>query len=78
MNPLLAIEVAGSGHIDILGALLLVISAAALARKWRMIAALTFGSREEIRPVLPRSDSTKYRKDGERTSVTDVRGLRPG
>ena len=30
-NPLLAIEVAGSGHIDIVGALLLVVSAAALA-----------------------------------------------
>ena len=42
-NPLLAIEVAGSGHIDIVGALLLVISVAALARSWRMIAALTFG-----------------------------------
>jgi hypothetical protein len=42
-NPLLAIEVAGSGHIDIVGALLLVISVAALARSWRTIAALTFG-----------------------------------
>jgi alpha-1,6-mannosyltransferase len=42
-NPLLAIEVAGSGHIDIVGALLLVISVAALARRWRAIAALTFG-----------------------------------
>jgi len=42
-NPLLAIEVAGSGHIDIVGALLLVISVAALTRRWRMIAALTFG-----------------------------------
>jgi alpha-1,6-mannosyltransferase len=42
-NPLLAIEVAGSGHIDIVGALLLVVSAAALARHWRTIAALTFG-----------------------------------
>lgn len=54
-NPLLAIEVAGSGHIDIVGALLLVISAAALARTVRQaarlsgrtlctsIAALTFG-----------------------------------
>lgn len=42
-NPLLAIEVAGSGHIDIVGALLLVISLAALARSWRTIAALTFG-----------------------------------
>ncbi len=42
-NPLLAIEVAGSGHIDIVGALLLVISVAALARRWRTIAALAFG-----------------------------------
>jgi hypothetical protein len=42
-SPLLAIEVAGSGHIDIVGALLLVISVAALARSWRTIAALTFG-----------------------------------
>ncbi|HXX02506.1 MAG TPA: hypothetical protein VEJ00_14920 [Candidatus Acidoferrales bacterium] len=42
-NPLLAIEVAGSGHIDIVGALLLVISVAALSRSWRSIAALTFG-----------------------------------
>src|SRR5713101_9379984 len=32
-NPLLAIEVAGSGHIDIVGALLLVVSAAALVRR---------------------------------------------
>ena len=42
-NPLLAIEVAGSGHIDIVGALLLATSLAALARRWRAIAALTFG-----------------------------------
>lgn len=42
-NPLLAIEVAGSGHIDILGALLLTISVAALARRWRVLAALTLG-----------------------------------
>jgi hypothetical protein len=42
-NPLLAVEVAGSGHIDIVGALLLVISVAALARRWRMIAAAAFG-----------------------------------
>lgn len=38
-NPLLAIEVAGSGHIDIVGALFLVISAVALARRWRAVAA---------------------------------------
>jgi alpha-1,6-mannosyltransferase len=42
-NPLLAIEVAGSGHIDILGALLLVVSAAALVRRWRATAAVGFG-----------------------------------
>ena len=42
-NPLLAIEVAGSGHIDIVGALLVVISVAALARRWRQVAALALG-----------------------------------
>jgi hypothetical protein len=42
-HPLLATEVAGSGHIDIVGALLLMISVAALARHWRAIAALAFG-----------------------------------
>jgi hypothetical protein len=42
-NPLLAIEVAGSGHIDIVGALLLVVSAAALARRWRTTAAVALG-----------------------------------
>jgi len=42
-NPLLGIEVAGSGHIDIVGALLLVASAAALARRWRATAAVALG-----------------------------------
>jgi len=42
-NPLLAIEVAGSGHIDIVGALLLLVSYAALRRQWRAIAAVGFG-----------------------------------
>jgi len=42
-NPLLAIEVAGSGHIDIVGVLLLLVSAAALGRRWRALAALAFG-----------------------------------
>jgi alpha-1,6-mannosyltransferase len=42
-NPLLAIEVAGSGHIDIVGALLLVVSAAALVRRWRGTAAVALG-----------------------------------
>jgi alpha-1,6-mannosyltransferase len=42
-NPLLAICVAQSGHIDILGALLLLLSAAALQRRWRTLAAVAFG-----------------------------------
>ena len=42
-NPLLAIEVAGNGHIDIVGALLLLLSAAALGRRWRTAAAVGFG-----------------------------------
>jgi hypothetical protein len=42
-NPLLAIEVAGSGHIDVVGALLLVASAAALVRRWRATAAVALG-----------------------------------
>lgn len=41
-NPLLAAGVAGSGHIDIVGALLLLISMAALGRRWRGVAALAF------------------------------------
>src|ERR1700720_64984 len=42
-SPLLAIEVAGSGHVDIVGALLLLVSAAALGRRWRTTAAVGFG-----------------------------------
>jgi Glycosyltransferase family 87 len=42
-NPLLAVEVAGSGHIDIVGALLLLVSAAALVRRWRATAAVALG-----------------------------------
>ena len=42
-NPLLAIAVAGSGHLDIVGALLLLMSAAALERRWRAVAALALG-----------------------------------
>jgi hypothetical protein len=42
-NPLLAMEVAGSGHVDIVGALLLLVSFAALGRRWRTLAALAFG-----------------------------------
>ncbi len=42
-NPLLATEVAGSGHVDIVGVLLLLVSVAALVRRWRAVAALAFG-----------------------------------
>src|SRR5262249_50148749 len=42
-NPLLAKEVAGSGHIDIFGVLLLLVSVAALWRRWRAVAAVAFG-----------------------------------
>jgi alpha-1,6-mannosyltransferase len=42
-HPLLATEVAGSGHIDIVGALLLLVSFAALERRWRATAAIAFG-----------------------------------
>ena len=42
-NPLLAVEVAGSGHVDIVGALLLLVSVAALGRRWRAVAAVAFG-----------------------------------
>jgi hypothetical protein len=42
-HPVLATEVAGSGHIDIVGVLLLLVSAAALVRRWRTVAAMAFG-----------------------------------
>jgi len=42
-HPLLATEVAGSGHIDIVGALLLLVSFAALERRWRAVAAVALG-----------------------------------
>ncbi|HWY53834.1 MAG TPA: hypothetical protein VNZ03_05190 [Terriglobales bacterium] len=42
-NPLLAVEVAGSGHVDIVGVLLLTVSVAALLRRWRTVAAVAFG-----------------------------------
>jgi alpha-1,6-mannosyltransferase len=42
-HPLLATEVAGSGHVDIAGVLLLLVSAAALVRRWRAVAAMAFG-----------------------------------
>jgi len=42
-HPLLAIEAAGSGHVDIVGVLLLLVSVGALVRRWRAVAALAFG-----------------------------------
>ena len=42
-HPLVAIDVAGSAHIDILGAFLLLVSVAALGRHRRTIAAIAFG-----------------------------------
>jgi alpha-1,6-mannosyltransferase len=42
-NPLLVICVTYSGHVDILGVLLLLVSAAALERRWRTFAAIAFG-----------------------------------
>jgi alpha-1,6-mannosyltransferase len=51
-NPLLAVEVAGSGHVDIVGALLLLVSAAALARRWRAVAAIAFALAVAIK-LLP-------------------------
>jgi len=51
-NPLLATDVAGSGHIDILGVLLLLVSIAALVRRWRAVAALAFGLAVSVK-LLP-------------------------
>jgi alpha-1,6-mannosyltransferase len=42
-HPLLATDVAGSGHVDIVGVLLLLVSVAALLRRWRAVAAISFG-----------------------------------
>jgi len=41
-HPLLATEVVGSGHVDVVGVLLLLVSAAALLRRWRTVAAVAF------------------------------------
>lgn len=50
-NPLLATQVAGSGHVDIVGALLLLVSVAALMRRWRTLAALAFGLAVAVKPL---------------------------
>jgi hypothetical protein len=51
-HPLLAVEVAGSGHIDIVGVLLLLVSFAALNRRWRAVAAVAFGLAVSVK-LLP-------------------------
>ena len=51
-HPLLATEVAGSGHIDVVGALLLLLSFAALERRWRALAALAFALAVSVK-LLP-------------------------
>jgi alpha-1,6-mannosyltransferase len=51
-HPLLAIEVAGSGHVDILGVLLLLVSVGALMRRWRAVAAVAFGLAVSVK-LLP-------------------------
>jgi alpha-1,6-mannosyltransferase len=51
-HPLLATNVAGSGHIDIVGALLLLVSVAALRRRWRTVSALAFGLAVSVK-LLP-------------------------
>ena len=53
-HPLLATDVAGSGHVDIVGALLLLVSFAALGRRWRTVAAVTFGLAVAVKllPIL--------------------------
>jgi alpha-1,6-mannosyltransferase len=42
-HPLLATDVAASGHLDVLGALFLVLSVPGLGRHWRTTAAIAFG-----------------------------------
>ena len=51
-HPLLATEVAGSGHIDIVGVMLLLVSVAALARRRRALAAIAFGLATAVK-LLP-------------------------
>src|ERR1700720_2050626 len=60
-HPLLAIEVAGSGHVDIVGVLLLLVSAAALVRRWRAVAAISFALAVAVK-LLPIVLLPLYRK----------------
>lgn len=48
-NPLVLIEVAGSGHVDVLGALLLFLSFLALSERRTLLAALSFVAAVEVK-----------------------------
>jgi alpha-1,6-mannosyltransferase len=48
-NPLVVIEVAGSGHVDALGALLLLLSFLALSERKTLLAALSFVAAAEVK-----------------------------
>ncbi len=50
-NPLVIIEVAGSGHLDVLGALLLFLSFAALSKQWTLAAAVAFVASVEVKLI---------------------------
>ncbi len=53
-NPLVMIEVAGSGHVDVLGACLLVLCFLALTETWLLVAAAAFVTAVEVKflPVV--------------------------
>ncbi len=81
-NPLLAVEVAGSGHVDIVGVLLLLVSAAALGRRWRAVAAagIWAGGRREISPdciatALLEACSHSRRRAGGNRGRTPIRAI---
>ena len=81
-NPLLAIEVAGSGHIDIVGALLLLVSVAALMHRWRMTAAVASWASDSSEisasctlAALLEAGSRSRRWDGGNCSGTPVRAI---
>ncbi len=81
-HPLLATEVAGSGHIDIVGVLLLLVSFAALGRRWRAIAAVAFGLAIAVKllPIvllaaLLEARSYTRRHPGEHRNRTPIRSI---
>ena len=50
-NPLVIIEIAGSGHLDAPGVLLVMVSFVALDRRWTMLAAMAFVAAVEVKFV---------------------------